>query len=113
MQVYDIGLAKGFRASQVCSPRSRVNGKEPLAAPAIAQHNAQPLHNKASAPPHGRGERQNGGVVRFALSHHHLGFVPVVLEGVHQSAGSDASATSPFLGVDEEYFHAAKLVQKP
>lgn len=113
MQVYDIRLAKGFRASQVCSPRSRVNGKEPLAAPAIAQHNAQPLHDKASAAPHGRGERQDGRVVRFTLSHHHLRLVAVVLEGVHQSAGSNASATSPFFGVDEKYFHAAKLVQKP
>ena len=110
MQVYDIGLAKGFRASQVCSPRSRVNGKEPLAAPAIAQHNAQPLHDKASAPPHGRGERQNGGIVRFAQAHHHLGLVAVVLESVQQSAGGNSCTTSPFLGIYEEYFHAAKLV---
>ena len=110
MQMHDIGAAKGFRATQVRSPRARVNGKKSLTASTIAQHNAQTLHNKASAAPHSRGERQNGGIVRLAQAHHHLGLVAVVLESVQQSAGGDSCTTSPFLGIYEEYFHAAKLV---
>ena len=112
VQMDDICLLKLWQLCDVCTTVGDIHLKQVLTVKVEPQPHDKTLPKEIELHPLLTWHCCYGQSVCLLVAHQHLRLHTIVVQRLHQPAGSYCSATRPFACIDYEYSHGAKVHKK-